>query len=132
MEARRAAAGDPVLADASRADESERPQLNSRLVSAIELYPDLEASEPRFHRSMVQALVVHTQDSTQHDDFTAVIDRRPARRQALAGAATLVVWVLAFALVSGMIPAMVSMAGTSGRRSPARASISQRWTGPHI
>lgn len=78
--------------------EAARPNLGSRLVSALEVYPDLEAEYPRFDPAMVGALVLHTQRATAQEDFRAVIDRRPARRRLVAGSVTLVLWLAAFIL----------------------------------
>lgn len=76
--------------------EARRPELASRLVSALEVYPDLDAARPRFDPAMVGALVLHTQRATQHEDFCAVIDRRPARRQLTAAGVTLLLWLAVF------------------------------------
>ena len=90
--------------------EEKRPELMTRLVSAIEIFPDLEKADPRFDPGLVQALVIHAQRSTQADDFCAVIDRAPARRQLMAAAATLAVWIAAFSLdPSGMRHSLFSM-----------------------
>jgi len=83
--------------------EEKRPELQTRLVSAIELYHDLEADKPRFDRGLVHALVVQTQLATQTEDFCAVVDRSPAKRQTLLAVATLIVWGIAFALNSSGI-----------------------------
>jgi len=72
--------------------EAARPDLRTRVVSAMEVYPDLEAPRPRFDPELVRALVVHAQRSTERADFTEVIDRRPARRQLAAGAVTVALW----------------------------------------
>ena len=76
--------------------EAQRPELGSRLVSALEVFPDLEAERPRFDPAMVGALVLHTQRVTAQEDFRTVIDRKPARRQIIAGALTLALWLAAF------------------------------------
>ena len=76
--------------------EAKRPELSSRLVSALEVYPDLAAARPRFDRAMVGALVLHTQRVTAAEDFCAVIDRRPARRQLIAAGVTLLLWLAVF------------------------------------
>ena len=76
--------------------EARRPDLRTRVVSALELYPDLESGRPRFDREMVEATVVWAQRTTEREDFLAVIDRRPAKRQLLVAALTLVLWVGAF------------------------------------
>jgi hypothetical protein len=55
--------------------EHAKPELKTKLVSAIEIYPDLEAPRPRFDRGMVGAMVVQAQKQTAADDFRAVIDR---------------------------------------------------------
>jgi hypothetical protein len=90
--------------------EEMRPDLMTRLVSAIEIYPELENPAPRFDPGLVQALVIHAQRSTQSDDFCAVIDRAPARRQLMAAAVTMAAWIAAFALdASGMSASLLSM-----------------------
>ncbi|GDY20762.1 hypothetical protein LBMAG56_21080 [Verrucomicrobiota bacterium] len=76
--------------------EAKRPELGSRLVSALEVFPDLEAERPRFDSAMVGALVLHTQRATAQDDFRAVIDRTRARRQLIAGGVTLLLWLAVF------------------------------------
>jgi hypothetical protein len=77
--------------------EARRPQLSSKLVSALECYHDLADSAPRFDGGMVEALVLHTAHSTSGEDFTQVIDRRQVRNQLLAGRAVLALWIAAFA-----------------------------------
>lgn len=90
--------------------EEKRPELNTRLVSAIELYSDLESAQPRFDPGLVQALVIHAQESTRSDDFCAVVDRRPARRQLIAAGLTLAAWAGAFALdPAGIRSSLLSM-----------------------
>lgn len=75
--------------------EQRRPGLQSILVSAIELYPALQAGRaPDFDPDMVRAVVQRAQQSTQGEDLTAVIDRRPARRGLAAAAATLALWLI--------------------------------------
>lgn len=86
--------------------EAQRPDLLSRLVSALQLYPELEQERPRFDATMVRALVIQTQTATAGEDFRAVIDRRPARNQALLGALALLAW----GLFSAVNPAGVSEA----------------------
>jgi hypothetical protein len=94
--------------------ERQRPELRSRLVSALELYPELEAPATAFAPDMVRALVVYAQESTARDDLRTVIDRRPARRHLAAAAAVAVVWAVAF------------VAGPGGMWS-ALASLGQAW-----
>lgn len=93
--------------------EEKRPDLMTRLVSAIEIYPELENPAPKFDPGLVQALVIHAQRSTQSDDFCAVIDRAPARRQLMAAAATIAAWIAAFALDSSGMSASLSSIGNA-------------------
>lgn len=89
--------------------ETKRPELASRLVSALEVFPDLDAERPRFDPAMVGALVLHTQHATAQEDFRAVIDRKPARLQLIAGSLTLLVWIAVFVFDSaGMSRALGS------------------------
>lgn len=76
--------------------ESNRPDLRSRVVSAVELYPDLEAEQPRYDAGLVSAAVCYAQQSTQDDDFRAVIDRGPAQRHLCVALITLALWGGAF------------------------------------
>ncbi|HYE05582.1 MAG TPA: hypothetical protein VEL07_08620 [Planctomycetota bacterium] len=83
--------------------EHARPGLESRLVSAIETYPDLTAEKPRFHRDLVSALVLRAGADVAAADLDAVVDRRPARRQLTAAALALVAWIAAVASAPGAI-----------------------------
>lgn len=90
--------------------EAQRPELRSRVVSALELYPRLAESPPPFEPAMVEALVAYAQESTAADDFRAVVDARPARRHLIAAAVTGLAWVLAFVLLpSAMLGACRSL-----------------------
>lgn len=91
--------------------ESRRPDLRSRLISALQLYPHLGESERTgFDPAMVEATILYAQRSTEQDDFLALIDRRPARRHAAWAAATLGLWLIAFAVSpSGMAAALGRM-----------------------
>lgn len=92
--------------------ESARPDLRTRVVSALQVYDDLELDSPRFDTAMVRALVVHAQASTAGEDFARVIDRRPARRQAIVGTLTVVLWVAALLQDgSGIWQSLTAMAG---------------------
>jgi hypothetical protein len=95
--------------------EAGRPELNTRLVSALETYEDLQRERPHFDGAMVQALIVRTQESTETDDFCAVVDRGSARRQLLVGGATLALWLAAFiAAPHAMGSSLMSMAQAWG------------------
>ncbi len=90
--------------------ESKRPSLNSKVVSALEIFEDLEREKPRFDRSMVEAAVIDAQRSTAADDFGQVIDRRPARNQVLGAIACVIIWVAAFLCdPSGLSSSLFSM-----------------------
>ncbi|MEN9575114.1 MAG: hypothetical protein RL514_2969 [Verrucomicrobiota bacterium] len=109
--------------------EARRPELGSRLVSALEVYPDLAAERPRFDPAMVGALVLHTQRVTAQEDFCAVIDRRPARRQLLAGGVTLLLWLAVFIFDStGMSRAL----GNFARAWSEVRNVAQKATGAEI
>ena len=94
--------------------EAARPQLNSRVVSAIEVFADLDRPRPHFDRGLVEALVIHAQRSTQDEDFRTVVDRRPARRQALLAVATVLMWVTALIAAPGVGRALGGMASAWG------------------
>ncbi len=72
--------------------EAGRPALRSRVVSALELYPKLEAGSTAFDPGMLAATVQFAQDSTRDDDFRQVVDRTPARRHGTVALVTLVLW----------------------------------------
>lgn len=95
--------------------EAKRPQLSSKLVSALECYHDLAAPSPRFDGGMVEALVLHTASSTASEDFTQVIDRRQVRRQVMAAAAVLAFWIVAVAVAhQAMGQAILSLGSAWG------------------
>jgi len=74
--------------------ESAQPHLQNRLVSALQLYPELLLQKPRFDASLINALVIHAQQSTQSDDFRKIVETRPARRQMMMAGATIVLWII--------------------------------------
>jgi len=95
--------------------EHARPELQTRVVSALETYADLSRVHAWFDPVLVRALVLHAQRSTEAEDFTSVIDRTASRRQALAGAVTLVLWAALLAHdAPGVSRAMGSMVGAWG------------------
>ncbi len=83
--------------------ERARPGLESRLVSALETYPDLAAEKPRFHRDLVEALVLRAGADVAAADLDTVVDRRPARRQLAGAALALVAWIAAVAIAPGAL-----------------------------
>lgn len=74
--------------------EDKRPALKSRVISALELYPELEKERSVFDRSLLEGLMRHAAESTEGDDFLDVVDRSPAKRQALAAFATAAIWIV--------------------------------------
>ena len=90
--------------------ERARPGLRNRLVSALQLYPELESARPRFSLELVHALVMHAQTSTADDNFRKVVDRRPARVQLFRAGVTLALWlVLAAVNPTGLATAVRSL-----------------------
>ena len=100
-----------TVSSAAMLVEAARPEMKSCVISALQLYPELEKESTWFDRTMLGGLVLHAQQTTAGQDFRAVIDRRPARRAALAAAITLAVWAGAFAAnPSGMAAALSRLA----------------------
>lgn len=73
------------------------PELKSRVVTALELYPELEAGAEHFDPVMVGTVVVYAQASTAEQDFAVVVDRRTARRHMAGAGIVLLAWVVLFA-----------------------------------
>lgn len=95
--------------------ESARPDLQTRLVSALQLYPELSAANPRFDLGLIRALVHYAQESTKSDDFRRVVDQRPAKRSVGFGVATLIIWIGAILFnPAGMGSALASFGSAWG------------------
>lgn len=77
--------------------EKKHPDYQSKLVSALDIYADLQRDKPRFDPILVRAVVIQAQRSTLNDDFCAAVDRRPSRRQMFLAAGTLAFWAAALA-----------------------------------
>ena len=93
--------------------ESKRPELNSQLVSALDIYSDLERERPRFDAMLVKAVVIQAQRSTKDTDFAAVVDRRPARRQITFACVTLALWAGAFLFDAAALRRSLASLGTA-------------------
>ena len=93
--------------------ETARPDLATRVVSALQLYPELEKDHTPFDTAMLEGLVLYAQRTTEAEDFRQVIDRAPARRAAVAATCTVLIWVGAFALNSGGILAAFGRLGSA-------------------
>jgi hypothetical protein len=93
--------------------ESKKPELNSQLVSALDIYPDLQRERPRFEAVLVQAVVIQAQRATKDTDFCAVIDRRPSRRQLTFACITLALWVGAFVFDAAGLRRSLASLGTA-------------------
>ena len=99
--------------------ETARPEMKSRVISALQLYPELEKDHTPFDPAMLNGLVLYAQESTASEDFRAVVDRGPSRRAALAAGATVIAWIAAFVVN----PA--GMAGAFGRLGTAWQDVRQ-------
>ncbi len=77
--------------------EDKRPELKSRVISALELYPELARERSPFDRSLLEGLMRHAAETTEGDDFLDVVDRSPAKQQALAAFATTAIWIVLIA-----------------------------------
>lgn len=77
--------------------ESKRPEFRSKIVSALETYADLHSAKPRFDSDMIQALILHAQESTRTEDFRTVVDRRATHRQIMLALLTVTLWIGAIA-----------------------------------
>ena len=92
--------------------EIARPDLASRVISALQLYPELESGCRGFEAELVRAVVLYGENSTAAQDFRQVIDPRPAKRQAKFALAALLTWGILVALSPvGMGAALRRMVG---------------------
>ena len=95
--------------------EEKRADLQSRVVSALELYPELGNDRTPFDPAMLEATVLYAQESTRQDDFLQVVNRAAARRHGAAALLTVLVWAGVFAAdPAGMAGACRRMAAAWG------------------
>jgi hypothetical protein len=76
--------------------ESRIPPLRTSLITAIQVYGDLERERPWFDRQMVEATVRHALSQAGRFNFGTVVDKGPLRKSAgLAGLAVLITLLVA-------------------------------------
>ncbi|HUW34040.1 MAG TPA: hypothetical protein VM223_20725, partial [Planctomycetota bacterium] len=109
--------------------ETAWPRMQSRIISALQLYPELEKDKTWFDGAMLSGLVLWAQESTANEDFGTVIDRQPARRAAIAAAVIAAGWLIVFAVSSDR---MLSAVGQFGSAWKEARQIALRATGAKI
>ncbi len=91
----------PGLYGAALIVERARPDLKTQLITALQVYPDLQNDSPHFDEQMVAAVVVQTQEKTRTEDFRTAVDRRPMYRFLGTAGGVVVMWIAAFAIGAG-------------------------------
>ena len=90
-----------TMTEAAMLVEQGLPELNGRVVSALEVIDDLDRDRPRFDRDMVRALIHYAQDSTRDEDFGRVVETRRMRRNTTLAVACVALTVVLAVAVPG-------------------------------